>query len=789
MTTLAEFMIIASADNCPPILEKSMYDSWKSRMELYMENRDNGRMILNSVQNGPLVWSTIVEENGTARKKNLPPELSKFVTDVKLARDLHTTNYDQLYSYLEQHEAHVKETRLMREQYQDPHSGLAVPMFTQGDDPIACLNKAMAFLSAVAASRLSSTNNQLRTSSNLRNQAAIQDDRVTVQQVQGRQGQSCAGTVYKGNATSSGGNNAGRYARVVKCYNCQGEGHMARQCTHPKRPRNTAWFKEKAMLAKALESDEILDAEQLVFLANPGIPDGQAAQTTILNNDAFLIEDLDAYDSNCDDVSNSKAFLMANLSTYGSDVISEVPHYESYPNELDNQKKESKYMDKEIDLEKKIKKLDNIVYKVGQSAQSVHMLTKPQVFYDDTHKQALGYQNPFYLKKAQRIKPILYDESVISSQHAVIPMIDDEETFILEELLAKDTTIHKLKEHIKYMRENDKEEKVKQYMDEIETINIDLEHSVAKLLYINELLHKEIKHLKKIYKDQFDSIKKINVLSKEHCDSLIAQLNSKSMENMNLKGQIKEKVFVTTTLQNEIRRLKDKYVLDNATTITNATTIALGMFKLVLDPLAPRLSRLFSGGLWMLKTYDTELLLDRELRVEESPKTPHFNDDPLHENLHEDLTSQGSSSNVRPSHTPFELLVKPKNYKEAMLEPSWIDTMQEEIHEFERLQVWEIVPCPDLVMLIKLKWIFKVKKEKCGGVLKNNAQLVAKGYRQEEGIDFKESFAPIARIESIRIFIANAVTKNMTIYQMHVKTTFLNGELREVVYVSQREGS
>ncbi|GJY22065.1 retrovirus-related pol polyprotein from transposon TNT 1-94 [Tanacetum coccineum] len=114
--------------------------------------------------------------------------------------------------------------------------------------------------------------------------------------------------------------------------------------------------------------------------------------------------------------------------------------------------------------------------------------------------------------------------------------------------------------------------------------------------------------------------------------------------------------------------------------------------------------------------------------------------------------------------------------------------MQEEIHEFERLQVWELVPCPDLVMLIKLKWIFNVKKDECSGVLKNKARLVAKGYRQEEGIDFKESFAPVARLEAIRIFIANAANKNMTIYQMDVKTAFLNGELREVVYVSQPEG-
>ncbi|GJT67732.1 putative ribonuclease H-like domain-containing protein [Tanacetum coccineum] len=112
----------------------------------------------------------------------------------------------------------------------------------------------MAFLSALAASRFPSTNNQLRTSSNPRNHATIQDGRVTVQQVQGRQGQSYVGTSYKGNATNSGRNKAGGHARVVKCYNYQGEGHMARQCTPPKRPRNAACFKDKEMLAEEQES-------------------------------------------------------------------------------------------------------------------------------------------------------------------------------------------------------------------------------------------------------------------------------------------------------------------------------------------------------------------------------------------------------------------------------------------------------------------------------------------------------------------------------------------------------
>ncbi|GKF97906.1 retrovirus-related pol polyprotein from transposon TNT 1-94 [Tanacetum coccineum] len=81
---------------------------------------------------------------------------------------------------------------------------------------------------------------------------------------------------------------------------------------------------------------------------------------------------------------------------------------------------------------------------------------------------------------------------------------------------------------------------------------------------------------------------------------------------------------------------------------------------------------------------------------------------------------------------------------------------QEEIHEFDRLDAWELVPPLDSAMIIALKWIYKVKLDEYGDVLKNKARIVAKGFRQEEGLDFKESFAPVARLEAIRIFIANA---------------------------------
>ncbi|GJX96350.1 retrovirus-related pol polyprotein from transposon TNT 1-94, partial [Tanacetum coccineum] len=92
------------------------------------------------------------------------------------------------------------------------------------------------------------------------------------------------------------------------------------------------------------------------------------------------------------------------------------------------------------------------------------------------------------------------------------------------------------------------------------------------------------------------------------------------------------------------------------------------------------------------------------------------------------------------------------------------------------------------ILIIPLKWIFKIKLDEYGEVLKNKARLVAKGYRQEAGIDFEESFAPVARLEAIKLFIANAACQNMIIFQMDVKTAFLNGELNEVVYVNQPEG-
>ncbi|GJT15483.1 retrovirus-related pol polyprotein from transposon TNT 1-94 [Tanacetum coccineum] len=132
--------------------------------------------------------------------------------------------------------------------------------------------------------------------------------------------------------------------------------------------------------------------------------------------------------------------------------------------------------------------------------------------------------------------------------------------------------------------------------------------------------------------------------------------------------------------------------------------------------------------------------------------------------------------------------MEPKNVNEAMTDPVWIESMQEELFQFKRLDVWVLVPPPDHIKPLTLKWLFKNKHDEENTVIRNKTRLVVRGYRQEEGIDFKESFAPVARMEAIRIFLAYAAHKSFTVFQIDVKTAFLHGTLKEDVYVCQPEG-
>nr|GFB30951.1 hypothetical protein [Tanacetum cinerariifolium] len=136
---------------------------------------------------------------------------------------------------------------------------------------------------------------------------------------------------------------------------------------------------------------------------------------------------------------------------------------------------------------------------------------------------------------------------------------------------------------------------------------------------------------------------------------------------------------------------------------------------------------------------------------------------------------------------PLEQHYGTKDYQRSLNRPYLDESMQEELHQFIRLDVWELVSSPDGIKPLTLKWLIKNKHDEENTVIRNKTRLVVRVYQQEEGIDFEESFAPVARMEAIRIFLVYAAHKGFTVYQMDVKTVFLHGSLKEDVYVCQPE--
>ena len=131
---------------------------------------------------------------------------------------------------------------------------------------------------------------------------------------------------------------------------------------------------------------------------------------------------------------------------------------------------------------------------------------------------------------------------------------------------------------------------------------------------------------------------------------------------------------------------------------------------------------------------------------------------------------------------------EPKKVEDALKDSDWVTAMQEELNEFERNKVWQLVPRPKNMSVVGTKWVFRNKTDVDGIIIRNKARLVAKGYSQQEGIDYDETFAPVARLEAIRMFLAYAAHKKFKVFQMDVKSAFLNGELEEEVFVEQPPG-
>nr|GEW18060.1 hypothetical protein [Tanacetum cinerariifolium] len=299
-------------------------------------------------------------------------------------------------------------------EFSSPETGLVVPVFQKGDDPIDAINHMMLFLTSVVASRYPPTNNQLRTSSNPRQQATINNGRVTIQPIQGRKNNMSTGS-SRPFASGSGGTSGKQ--------------------------------RDKVLLVQAQANGQVLHEEELGFLADLGMAESSSNQTVITTNATYQANDLDAYDSDCDEPNSAKVALMENLSHYGSDTLAEsntestsdsnIILYSQYMNESQyNTVQNSTLPALQDDLILSV--IEQLKTQVVNCTKTVHMLTKPQVFDNHATRQALGFQNPCYLKKAQQLKPNLYDGSVNGKSDVVVTESSAEQAFWSQYLVQTD---------------------------------------------------------------------------------------------------------------------------------------------------------------------------------------------------------------------------------------------------------------------------------------------------------------------------------------------------------------
>ncbi|GJR86441.1 hypothetical protein Tco_0210452 [Tanacetum coccineum] len=486
MTTLAEFMILSGADNRPPMLDKDLYDSWKkndvTRIKKYEKLSATEKIQADcDLKETNIILQGLPSNVNTKFLNSLLPEWSKFVTDVKLVKDLHTTNFDQLNAYREQHELHANEVHRLRSS-------------KQGDDPIDAINKMMSFMSTVITSRFLTTNNQLRNSSNPRQQATIHDGRVTWQDSAQRQ-------------------------------------------------------RGKAMLH------------------DPRVVEGPVTQTVITHNAAYQADDLDAYDSDCDEISTAKAVLMANLSSYGSDVLSEIR-----PMLYDGS-----VIAKETNVIS-IADLEEILMLVEESRSK--MLLKQS----DPMNQFL-IENDRLLDQiiSQDIVNIVVNSSV--DMHTSVNVnshvaMNDSVNYVEKcnkclELKAELIKQHNMVEKYEYNRLSKSFSKLKQ-------------HCIS--LGLAMQLNKEIFQKNNTYVNQtkptFDHLFELNNLKAElqAKDTTIEKLkaNIKRLNKTSTTNSVKKDIDEIETINIELK-LKGNNIVDNAAQVSNATTIASECISLIQE--------------------------------------------------------------------------------------------------------------------------------------------------------------------------------------------------------------
>nr|GFA37396.1 hypothetical protein [Tanacetum cinerariifolium] len=496
-------------------------------------------------------------------------------------------------------------------------------------------------------------------------------------------------------------------------------------------------------------SSTVSQEEELDFLADPGTAESSTHQTVITTNAAYQEDDLDAYDSDCDELNSIKVALMVNLSHYGSYNLAEASKTKSWLwhrrlshlnfgaiNHLARQCLVRGLL--------KLKFKKDHLYSACAMGKSTKKSHKPKS--EDTNQEKL-YLLHMDLCGTMRV------ESVNGKKHILV-IVDDYSRFTWVKFLrskdeAQDFIIKFLKMiqvWLKVLQNGVVERRNRTLIEAARTM----------LIYAQALLFLWVEAVATAYFTQNRSI-----------------------------IRLRHEKTPYEPLHNKLPDLSFLYVFGALCYLTNDSEN--------LGKLQPKADiGIFIGYAPTKKAF--QIYNRRTRRIVE---TIHVDFNELmtmasEQSIQADSTGSPSSTTVdqdapspSKSHTTAETqsLVIPPDVEEDNLDLE-VAHMRNDLlfgvpisavtSAQSTLTVWELVPRPNKVMVITLKWIYKVKHDELGGILKNKAPLVARDYRQEEGIDFEESFAPVARLEAIRIFLAYDAHKNMVVYKMDVKTVFLN---------------
>ncbi|GJU26051.1 retrovirus-related pol polyprotein from transposon TNT 1-94 [Tanacetum coccineum] len=879
----------SGANDRPLMLERGNYIPWESRFKRFLDNKlEDGERMWNSILNGPYERPMIPNPNDT-QKQILEP-LSKMTEEMWERIKRLMFGYDVT--------SHVRHSRLM-----DEFDKFAAKEEESLESVYERLTTLVNIMDPRAITQKFSTptNNRLRTSSNTRNQAVIQDVQVDIQT-----------------------KNAG-YG---------GNGHYARDCQKP-RVRDAKYFREQMLLAIKDEAGSNLNNEENDFMLDTSYGEETMEELTaavmlmariqpidgnaeiVPSYDAKAVSEVNASSNVHEQISHVKCKTIIQTSDddqTDSNIIFGDPYVEHNGGTSDHDSnahdeyyeiqmlaynlakksfkdRENQYLEDIADLEEKLSSHDRIVYKMRQSIQIIHMLGKePNKVYDPFLKAGLGYKNPERLKKAIAAQPKMYDGKLLHSAKLNIDSSDSEETLedakesvessnsvrrpkfmdtksknkVLKNTNAKSSTAHVIQLVLwivdsgcsKHMTGN--LQMLRNFIEKfMGTVRFGNDHfaaitgygdyvqgnlTICHIYYVEGLRH-NLFSVRQFCVGDLEVSFRSNTCYVQNLegddlltDSRDSNLYTISISEMTASSPVyflrtkDEAPDMIINFINQVQRnLKAQILIiqtDNGTEFKNeklrpfyAKFGIVHKTLIVRTPQQNDLDNLF-GPLYeeyyatsspevsdnsaanTLDNENTSLLSSIVVEEDEAPQivsssaeqiVTEPNSPVLNENANElnpsnmhkfhqkhrsrdkwtknNLIEQVIGDPTKPVMTRNRLqtdaevcmyaltvsIIEPKNIKEAMLDHILIESMQDELNQFKRLDVWELIE-------------------------------FSKGYGQEEGINFEESFAPVARLKAVRIFVAYAAHKNFPIYQMDVKMAFMNGPLKEEVFVRQSDG-